>query len=382
MPKAFCVTRRVWRGVWVAFGAAWGVLACGDDAPPAPAPVGLGPDAGLESDAGLPPEVGLASDAGRIPELPVPDIVLLPPLQNCTPGETRACQIDELCSGLVTCAADGQAFGACDCGTAGLVGSGIVGARCDADTACAGGALCMRADDTLYLGAGGPAGGYCTLPCADTADCTALDGASSCQPIGAEGSSYCVRTCLSKDPEPGEAKCLNRTDVVCRSVAAAGVVLVAAERQPGLCVPRCGSDSECPVGTFCRVEAGICAALQAPGLVLGSACEFDTDCQGNSCEDRVDGIGTCTSPCVLGSLAGCGYAREDSSRDGACLTPVVSAGPFSEGAGDLGFCLEMCDVDADCARAAAEGWVCTLLSAGLVEFFGRAGACSRPESSG
>ena len=183
---------------------------------------------------------------------------------------------------------------------------------------------------------------------------------------------------LAADPEPGEAKCLNRTDVVCRSAAAAGVQPLAVERQPGFCEPRCGSNSECPAGTVCRVEAGICATVQAPGAEIGSACQFDTDCQGRSCEDRVNEVGICTSPCVLGSLAGCGYARDASSRDAACVTPVVRGGGFSEGAGDLGFCLEVCDVDSDCLRAAAEGWVCRPLNASLATFLGRAGACSRP----
>jgi hypothetical protein len=181
---------------------------------------------------------------------------------------------------------------------------------------------------------------------------------------------------LSKDPEPGEAKCLNRTDVVCRSVAAAGVELLSAERQTGFCEPRCGSDSECPGGTVCRVEAGICATVQAPGAEIGAACRLDGDCQGRSCEDRVDEVGTCTSPCVVGSLAGCGYARDDTSRDGACVTPVQS-GRFGEGQGDLGFCLEVCDVPADCLRA-AEGYVCRPLSQVLAEFFGRAGVCAPP----
>ncbi len=378
MSKAVGVTGAVGRGVWavgVAWAAmAWAAMACGDDAP---ATAVVGPGAAVEPDAGAPSEPAMSLDAGRIPERTTPVVLLPPARQNCVPGETRACQVDLLCSGLSTCGADGQAFGACDCGDGALLGTGIVGARCDADTACEGGALCMRADDTLYLGAGGPAGGYCTLPCADTADCVALDGASSCQPIGPERSLYCLRTCLSKEAEPGEAKCLNRTDVVCRSAAAAGVELIAAERQAGFCEPRCGSDSECPVGTVCRMEAGICATVQAPGAEVGSGCRLDTECQGRSCEDRVNEVGTCTSPCVVGSLAGCGYARDDSAREAACVTPVVRGGGFSEGPGDLGFCLEVCNVAADCLRA-AEGFVCRPLNQALAEFFGRAGVCAPP----
>ena len=88
-------------------------------------------------------------------------------------------------------------------------------------------------------------------------------------------------------------------------------------------------------------------------------------------------MGTCTALCTLGSLAGCGYDRDDTARKAACIVPLVSAGRFGEGPGDLGLCRELCSVDSDCQRA-DEGFICRPITPALVEYTGRPGACSRP----
>jgi hypothetical protein len=297
----------------------------------------------------------------------------------CEPGTQRTCRQDIMCTGVATCAADGSGFGACACGATPLEEEvapdvpGIVGAACDADTDCKGGALCLRASGTEY-GGGGPAAGYCTFECAATSDCQALDPQSGCGNLG--NTSYCFRTCLSLDPVMGENKCLNRTDVVCFSEAAGGMAFTG-QRQDGYCTPLCGSDADCPSGRFCHRQGGVCTPFPSPGAESGSRCELDSDCDGQMCENRVNGVGICTAPCVLGSLAGCGYAEDAPVRDVACLTPLVAAGRFSEGVGDLGLCRELCDVDTDCSRA-ADGLVCKTLNAGASEFFGRPGACAAP----
>ena len=112
-------------------------------------------------------------------------------------------------------------------------------------------------------------------------------------------------------------------------------------------------------------------ARHSSSAALASAAAVIRDIDG-----RVDGVGTCTAHCVLGSLSGCGYGRDAASRDAACVVPVVAAGNFSEGPGDLGFCLELCDLDADCQQADA-GFGCRPLSPGLATFLGRSGAGAR-----
>jgi len=338
-------------------------------------------------DAGAPvsdpvADAGTATDPGSNPSSEMPPDIILPPLEPppgavCAPGATRECTFDLLCAGVETCSTDGQGYGPCECQLSNVVGPAIVGAACESDADCQGGATCMRGDSNDFTGQGGPAGGYCTFPCAASEDCTSRDPQSECIPIGPDDSLFCARTCLSKDPEVGEGKCLNRNNLVCLSEVVGAGVGLAAERQIGLCIPFCGSDEECPAGRHCHRQGGFCTDFVAPGAPIGSACSIDADCDGSACEDQqADGVGTCTAQCVLGSLSGCGYGRDVESRDAACVVPVVAAGRFSEGPGDLGFCLELCDVPEDCQQASA-GFACRPLNPALAAFLGRPGACGR-----
>jgi hypothetical protein len=366
---------------------------CGDDSSSSGPLGGSGAGGSAEVDAGAPPpsaEAGAGGSRGS---------EFVPPLGGvggtadaggpttegpCTEGEERECTFDQLCTGTATCGSEGT-FGACACGTSGLVGSGVVGARCESDADCGSGGTCLLADSNSYLGAGGPAGGYCTFSCTITNedpyadDCATHDAESLCGPFGPAGAMICVRACLSLDPDPGEAKCLNRPDLMCLSQAASGGVPFNGMRELGYCKPQCGSDAECPAGRFCHTQAGICTTAQVQASPVGASCNLDTDCNGRACEDRNDeNVGTCTGPCVLGSLSGCGFGHDASPRDIACLQPAVAAGRFSEGAGDTGLCRELCDVAEDCERF-ADGWVCSEINAGAQDFFGRPGACTPPQ---
>jgi len=386
----------VWRRLFAVGTVAWGLGACSEDAPPGP-PVRTPDDSSAVAGASGQSEAD--AGAGGSGDAPGPDTLERPPLlggfdlpdagaQNaqadCTPGETRECVFDQLCSGVASCAADGQGFGACSCAATPLDGSGgIVGATCQSDADCRGGATCLRADGLGWGGQGGPAGGYCTFSCVTEPedDCAAHDPWSRCVPLGPEGAPYCIRTCLSKDAEPGEAKCLNRPDLACFSAAAAKVELIAAERQAGICSPRCGSDSECPAGRFCHRQGGICTDVLSPGAPTGSRCELTTDCDGQECVGREDGVGVCSALCVLGSVSGCGYGHDSSQRDVGCVTALVAAGRFSEGPGDLGLCQELCDVDTDCVQNET-GFVCRPITEALAVFLGRSGVCApRPAAN-
>jgi len=365
---------------------------CSDD-DPAAGPVALGGASGVGGgggsvlDAGTPAAPDAAEPGGS--EF-IPPLAGIGPVEAsgptvdepCVVGTLRECNFDLLCTGVATCGGNGT-FGACECGTSGLVGAGIVGARCESDADCKGG-TCLRADSDSYLGAGGPAGGYCTFSCTGVSDgpglddCATHDPESLCGPFGPDRSLICIRTCLSLDPDPGEAKCLNRPDLMCLSQAANGGVPFNGMRELGYCKPQCGSDAECPAGRVCHSQAGICTTAQVLASPVGASCSLDNDCNGRACEDRDDeNVGTCTGPCVLGSLSGCGFGHDASPRDIACLQPAVAAGRFSEGAGDAGLCRELCDVAEDCERF-ADGWVCSEINQGAQDFFGRPGACTPP----
>lgn len=370
---------RCWAAGWVLGAAAWSLGACGEnERSPEQAPLVVG---GEQPDASAPvaPPVS-ATDAGSEDmgfTLPLQPPRMGPVNGACTPGSRRGCVFDQLCQGEETCALDGSGFGACVCPSAPPDGVALVGSRCASDADCAEGGTCFTAGGSDYLGAGGPAGGYCTFPCADSEACRVRDPQSLCVPMGPGGANFCIRSCLSKQPDLGEAKCLNRPELVCVSVAADGLELISSGPQPGYCAPRCGSDADCPEGRVCHRQGGICTNAPAPGLPSGSRCELDTDCDGRACEDREDGVGTCTALCTLGALAGCGYDREDPARKASCIVPLVSAGRFSEGPGDLGLCRELCSVDSDCLRA-NEGFVCRPMTPALVEYTGRPGACAPP----
>lgn len=382
MKIALGVANRVGRICIAGFSLSLGAWGCGDsksNSDPVTAGAG-GEDTSMSGSGGSDDSSGSGTDAGNESpfEDPFPDDILLPDQGPCTPGDTRACTFDLLCTGTQTCNGQGNGFGECDCGGAVLENNqAIVGMRCETNVDCTNGAICFPADSDRYLSAGGPAGGYCTYECTQTSECVELDPQSLCGPFGEGSSRHCIRTCESKDPEAGEAKCLNRPDLVCLSIAANGEGGFSADRQPGVCVPRCGSDSECPDGRVCHLQGGICTLAQIGGSRVGARCELRSDCAGE-CENRDDeGIGTCTSRCTLGSLAGCGYSRDASEREAGCLTPLVSVNGFSEGPGDVGLCRELCDEAADCQRS-NEGWICRSLSASAAQFFGRAGACSPP----
>jgi hypothetical protein len=381
---------RGWRALLVA-GALGATVsaACGSDDEPTPVPGG--------NNAGIPPGVGELPEmpgggggtAGSDAQSPDPggvagsiavDAGRPADSSTCVPGETRECVFERLCTGVQECGPDGIP-GPCECGTSALVGTGIVGARCTGDDDCGGG-TCFRADSDSYRGAGGPAGGYCTFSCTRDAggdDCATHDPQSFCAPIGPSGALFCLRTCLSLDPEPGEAKCLNRSDLVCLSPAAGGGAPFDGTRQQGYCEPLCGSDADCPAGRSCHAQGKVCTLGQFPGKPIGASCSLESDCSGYECEGRnAQGVGVCTAPCVLGALSGCGFARDDAERGAACLTPVVAAGRFSEGPGDRGFCGELCDAAEDCEQAAA-GWICAPLTAEAAKFFGRGGGCIPPQ---
>jgi hypothetical protein len=372
---------RCWTGACASAAIAWSLGACGESGssePPLPPDRATGsaePDAAAPDEP--PPPEGSGGTEGSGFMLPLQPPRMSPVNGACTPGVEQQCLFDQLCVGTQTCALDGSGYGPCTCASVPDDAVAIVGARCASDADCAAGATCFTAGGNDYLGAGGPAGGYCTFACADSAACIAVDPQSLCVPMGPNGSRFCIRACLSKQADPGEAKCLNRADLVCVSVAADGVEALAVDPQPGYCAPRCGSDADCPEGRVCHRQGGICTNVPSPGLPSGSRCELDTNCDGRACEDRIDGVGTCTALCTLGALAGCGYDRDDPARKAACIVPLVSAGGFGEGPGDLGLCRELCSVDSDCLRA-DEGFVCRRLTPALAEYTGRPGACSLP----
>lgn len=322
---------------------------------------------------------------------------------SCTPGELQPCQCSGTESGEQACASDGASFGACDCSPTGSGGSagggnggsaggnmagaagttdmgpaeftGATGLPCETDGDCFGGMICSPATaaENPY-GTGGVQGGVCTAPCTDSADCLAVDSNSECIALGQAGEGFCRAVCLVGAAGPD--RCSGRFDMACVPSNA-----VDPSGQIGLCRPLCTSDADCGGGRFCDLGTRLCVdalPTRGPGII-GAACNVATeatDCLSGAClQVEADGSGLCTSICVLGPLAGCGFSEEATPRDAACLLPVNDPVVI----GDVGLCLELCDADTDCEQPNFE---CSALSAGGQEFFGRTGQCAPPAAGG
>jgi hypothetical protein len=287
--------------------------------------------------------------------------------QECLPGQTRQCADPALdCRGAQTCTADGLGWGECSCAALPATIEGpssgpegitpIVARACRADGDCGAGLRCLTAVSNDFFGGGGPAGGYCTASCATSQDCQAIDRNSECLVNG--GTGLCVETCYSKTPPIGEGKCAGRADLVCLSDVAFGAAYTSA-RQHGQCLPRCRSNAEC-AGRVCNLQSGLCQATQAPGLPIGAACVTNQDCAGGSCLAlTADGDQTCSAQCRLDPTitdTGCGSLGGGATPEASCIFARFSSQgsllQSSEGVGDLGACLELCDTAADCQNPA------------------------------
>ena len=335
----------------------------------------------------------------------------------CEPNVLRACAGPGSCEGTQTCASDGSGYSECSCGggNAGSAGAGgggsagsgsgggaagaggnaslnplfdlgerAVGAPCVVDADCPVTAdgeaplICISATSSEEFGTGGPQGGYCTAACEDTDACQAIDGLTVCGLYDdAAGSGYCVGLC-----QPGAGNGL----VKCGASRAQSCFAFPDDPTVGACFPVCQSDAACGEGLFCDLGAtglGLCVATPPAGGDVGAACTpatAATDCKSGACVTLIDpdtgeDAGSfCSANCTFGLAQGCGFEEVSSvPRDAICIRPQLDDG----GGGDIGFCFELCDEDADCAQA-ANGWVCTSLSEDGQQFTGRFGECVPP----
>ncbi|HEU4582809.1 MAG TPA: hypothetical protein VFS67_31340 [Polyangiaceae bacterium] len=315
-------------------------------------------------------------------------------LDRCIPGQTFQCRggCGAPRSGYQVCAADGRSLGPCVCPSLGttspgssyadgdesgphivsrgaLVGGGlpaapnssgfgsgsssgvstalsVVGAGCHNDADCGNGLGCITAGGAQLAGSG-PAGGYCSASCGSDAACQAIDPGSRC--IGLAGQNVCARTCESRDPRPGLAKCLNRDDLACVSVAAQRLEPPGDGPQAGLCIPVCQSDAQCGPGLFCNLSSGLCSSQPPAGDPLGSPCTGPDSCAGGVCLPLGDGFeSVCSAFCRFGA-PGCGFDDSAAQPGAGCVFSLVAG----EGAGDRGLCLTLCQTALDCHETGA-----------------------------
>lgn len=296
----------------------------------------------------------------------LPCVCPLPVSISIDTDERRTLPRSPWAGGLTPGTGGSSGFGASGGPIGSGAGSGVVGARCISNADCISGLDCLTAagDDLV---AGGPAGGYCSMACGSDAACAAVDVASQC--IGLAGQLLCVRRCASREPQPNEAKCLGRDDVMCASVAALGQEPPGTGPQSGLCVPACQSDAQCGPGLFCNLGNGLCTSTRPAGAPIGSACVEAEDCASGLCLTLNETFGSfCSGFCTFG-VPGCGFDGSEAEAGATCLLTQVR----DEGPGDRGLCFASCDTDADCREAGA---VCVPAASD-----GRAGVCLVPAAA-
>lgn len=217
---------------------------------------------------------------------------------------------------------------------------GYVGRACADDSACGPGGRCILPDVFDSAMFGGPAGGYCTLPCEVPEDCP--DPGSDCA-IKPTGEGECVLGCTWGKPafKYGETpldpnKCHGREDVAC----------VQQYNDLTVCWPTCGSDSQCPTGKLCDPLLTVCVDTPPEGKQFGEECDVEAqDCAGHCM--RLQGTEkqtVCTNLCALGGLfedsLDCGGIEK-----GWCVARGTNNGA---GIGDRGYCVPSCLTQEDC----------------------------------
>jgi hypothetical protein len=237
--------------------------------------------------------------------------------------------------------------------------------------------ICITSTSTTEFGTGAPQDGYCTAVCedaADSADCQAIDGLAICGLLDdTTGLGYCIGVC-----QPGD----DQTLIKCNADRAQACIQSPQDPTFGACFPVCQSDAACGEGQFCDLGAqglGLCVTTAPEGGEIGAACTdtaMGTDCKSGSCvtlsdPDTGEDAGSfCSANCTYGLVQGCGFDAvvPEGTREAGCVLPQANNG----GGGDLGFCFELCDENADCTQP---DWVCT---PGVPPDFGRAGVCVPP----
>jgi hypothetical protein len=232
-----------------------------------------------------------------------------------------------------------------------------LGKACSADTDCGPGLQCLKATDKVLAGTGGPAGGYCTIPCTSDSTCAPLAGVCIDYKLNTTdpAEAYCFQTCVFGGTDR-LSKCQGRTNVGC---------FFDNTSNTSACVPTCSQDSDCPAGRKCDPQFNLCMDTPTAGDPLGAHCTPDPNTGASSCAGVCLGIGSgttptatfCTTTCVLGELSGCGWVGKGMSVAGG-THGVCVFGSSNATAGDIGFCSVECDTVADCPDKIDPGPTC------------------------
>lgn len=284
-------------------------------------------------------------------------------------------------------------------GGTGLAGTGgtdvpgpkRLGRACMTDVECGLGLTCIQADSSDFDGEG-PAMGYCTSECsADPTVCAQFDSAASCLTFDNQ-KAFCFEGC-SFGPDYltqfDTNKCHGRYESACRPLYdAQGNFSVA------VCFPQCNGDADCGGSSVCNPKTGLCGAGPFTGKGTGEPC-VQSDAGNDECKGLCVGLAhdmagdskpfthVCTETCSMGAPASCGWGGIGTGpAEAACLfTSATISDNLGPGFGDLGYCAELCNCNADCKNSdlICRAWPVPRAPQ-LQQYYGKDGYCSEPQT--
>ncbi|QRK05898.1 hypothetical protein JQX13_38040 [Archangium violaceum] len=130
----------------------------------------------------------------------------------------------------------------------------------------------------------------CLQTCELAADCP--DSAKNCEELGGTGPNANTRVC----------KCT--TDELCAGGDTTGSSAICSDAF-GVCVTKCGGDTDCPTGYTCETGTGECRATGAGGTCTYDSCGPDLNC--NLTTGQCEPARTCTSTGTQPDV--CGYGQ-------------------------------------------------------------------------
>jgi hypothetical protein len=222
------------------------------------------------------------------------------------------------------------------------------------------------------------------------ADCTAIAAGTLCN----TDAGICLEGCAIGPDAP--SKCHDRPDFACQFLTSVSTTKTctadeecanSAVCDKGTCVeivtacqPTCASDDDC-AGEFCNIGTGLCQAAKPTGKAVGSACDASvtnsTECSGLCIGDSAGTFSLCSGFCTFGVQGGCGWNGVGPADAGCMFVPRYVQTP---GAGDVGYCGQLCDCNDDCLNPTAKCLSFTAIGLDdFATFYARKGYCGTPD---
>ncbi|MCP3103849.1 hypothetical protein LZ198_33720 [Myxococcus sp. K15C18031901] len=158
--------------------------------------------------------------------------------------------------------------------------SGLMAGCGDDETSASG---CNTNDDCAGTEICHPTAGVCVTTCESGSDCP--DTAKTCAALGGTGSNANTKICQCS------------TDVLCNGGTGSTSTDLVCSDLDNVCVPKCGSDTDCSVGRVCNTGTGQCEEDDTTGKTCSgtaqSTCSYGEFCSSSTCTAAPVAPSTC-----------------------------------------------------------------------------------------